>query len=75
MPGITNDGIAELAKSLAKAQNLRSLKLALYEYKKNNKIIQYFFFARNKQLNNQTSKYLADALSNLVKLEEFELYM
>lgn len=34
LPGITNDGIAELAKSLAKAQNLRSLKLALYEYKK-----------------------------------------
>lgn len=32
-------------------------------------------FVRNKQFNNATARLLADALSNLLKLEEFELYM
>lgn len=32
-------------------------------------------FPRNKQFNNATASLLADALSNLIKLEEFELYM
>ena len=32
MPSITNEGIAEFAKCLATAQNLRTLKLAIYEY-------------------------------------------